>query len=231
VTGDPTSDESRLVGELAARHWLRGDAIQAVARAQQLDRDRYKVSGLDVNGQALAGSAPERAVEGTLAFFTDDRPDGYVAVSGGHPRCAAVGLYQATRFDHAWLVITPYRLAVLRLRDVRNTQEGVVDAIVERPGPDKSLGGFLRGVGKIVKTSTEELVQSARRPPLVERPQDAVLECPFEIARQALHSIVRWKQPLVPQFRGGPRFVQVSFTDGSWARLQTDEAGQSALTG
>jgi hypothetical protein len=223
--------ESKLVVDLAARHWLRGDQIQAMAPAAHLDVDRYKVAGLDENGHPRPESGLERAADAVGWMIVEDGPVGYVAVRGGHPRCAAVGLYQGTRFDHAWLVITPHRVAVLRLRDLQNTEEGKVDEIIEQARQERSLGGALRGLGKIVKTSATEFVKSARRPPLTERPQDAVLDCPFEVPRHALHSIVRWKQPMVPEFDGGPRFVQVQFTDDSWARLKTDQAGLTALTG
>lgn len=226
-----TQNEGALVAELAGRHWLRGDQIQAMAPAAHLDVDRYKVAGLDENGQPRPESGLERAADAVGWMIVEDGPVGYVAVRGGHPRCAAVGLYQATRFDHAWLVITSHRLAILRLRDIRNTEEGAVDEIIEQARQERSLGGALRGLGKIVKTSATEFVKSARRPPLAERPQDAVLDWPYEVPRQALRSIERWKQPMVPEFNGGPRFVQVWFTDDSWARLKTDQSGLLALTG
>lgn len=103
--------------------------------------------------------------------------------------------------------------------------------VLEQAKQQRSLGAAVRGLGRLVGTSAVEFAKSMRRPPLAERPQDAVLECPFEAPRSALQSITRWKQPMVPEFSGGPRFVQVQFTDGSWARLQTDAAGVAALTG
>jgi hypothetical protein len=214
--------EARLVAQRAAERWLRGDVIQAMAMAGDLDAERYKVRGLDENGDPATLS--ERAWD---AVF-EDGPGGYVAVRGDHPRCAAVGLYQAAGFDHAWFVITSHRIAVLRLRDALSTADA---AKAELLRGDRSLGGALRGLGQFVKASAADFAQSMRRPPLAERPADAVLEWPFERPRQELYGIERWKQPLVPQFRGGPRFVQIHFTDGSWARLKTDEAGQAALTG
>lgn len=224
--------ESRLVADLAARHWLRGDQIQVMApAAQDMHVERYRVRGLNANGSPPAETVGRRMYDAVDSFVFEEERDGFVAVSGDHPQCAAVGLYQAARFDHAWLVITTHRLAVLRLRDTRNTEDGVVDQIVEQARQDGSLGGALRGIGKIVKTSAAEFVKSSRRPPLTERPQDAVLEWPFEIPRQALHSVVRWKIPMMPEFNGGPRYVQVQFTDHSWVRLKTDQTGLTALTG
>jgi hypothetical protein len=56
--------------------------------------------------------------------------------------------------------------------------------------------------------------------------ENAVLECPFEVPRFALESIMRW----MPD-DGPDHCIQVEFTDASWARLQTDEQGLRALTG
>lgn len=224
--------ESQLVGSLAAG-WLRGDAIQVLACAGALDRDRYKVRGLDEDGHPIGGF--ERGANAVIDSFVG--PDGageYVAVHGGDPTCAAVGLYSAVRHDHAWFVVTSYRVAVLRLHDRAGGQDGVTREFMKSASPggsQGSLGGAIRGLGKFVKESATEFAKSVRRPPLHERPADAELVCDFEAPRQALGGVERWKQPLVPQFRGGPRFVQVHFTDGSWARLQTNEAGQAALTG
>lgn len=209
--------EARLVAQRAAERWLRGDVIQVMAKVGELDAERYKVRGLDENGDPATLS--ERAWD---AVF-EEGPGGYVAVRGDHPRCAAVGLYQAAGHDHAWFVITSHRIAVLRLRDAQSK----ADAAKTELSNDRSL----RGLGQFIKASAADFAQSMRRPPLAERPADAVLEWPFELPRQALRGVERWKQPLVPQFKGGPRFVRIHFTDGSWARLKTDEAGQSALTG
>jgi hypothetical protein len=223
--------ESKLVVDLAARHWLRGDQIQAMAPvAHHLNVDKFKVAGLDEFGHPRAESIGRRAFDAVDSMF-DDPATGYVAVRGSHPQCAAVGMYRAARFDHAWLVITPLRVAVLQLRDVQSNKEGAFAEFEERGKQDRTLGGALRGIGKLVKDSATEFVKSARRPPLVERPQDAVFECPFEVPRQALHSIVPWKIRLVPEFDGGPRLIQVQFTDDSWTRLETDQTGRAALTG
>lgn len=213
--------EARLVAQRAAERWLRGDVIQAMAKVDELDAERYKVRGLDENGDPA--TLAERAWD---AVF-EEGPGGYVAVRGDHPRCAAVGLYEAARFDNAWFVVTSHRIAVLRLRDALCTAEAAKAELLR----GDSLGDALRGLGKFVQASAADFAQSMRRPPLAERPADAVLEWPFELPRQALHGIERWKQPLVPQFRGGPRFVQLHFTDRSWARVRTDEAGQATLTG
>lgn len=215
-----------LVGSLAAAHWLRGDTIEALAAAAELDAERYKVRGLDEDGHPI--STGER-VANAIIDWDAAAGGGYVAVRGDHPLCAAVGCYRGVRHEHAWLVITSHRVAVLRLRDRAAGQDAEEHlAHAKREG---SLGGALRGLGKFVKASATEFAKSMRRPPLHERPADAELVVEFEAPRQSLAGVARWKQPLVPQFRGGPRFVQVHFADRSWARLKTDEAGQAALTG
>lgn len=224
-------EESKLVADLAARHWVRGDQVQVmVPVARHLNVDRHQVRGLDELGSPQAESTGRRAFDAVESMFDDDDTS-YVAVQGEHPQCAAVAMYRAARSEHAWLLITSHRVAVLRLRDVQNTEDGKVEALVEQAKQPSSLGGALRGIGKIVKTSATEFVKNARRPPLHERPDDAVLEWPFEAPRQVLASVVPWKIPLVPQFSGGPRLVQVQFTDNSWTRLETDQTGQTALTG
>lgn len=221
--------EADLVRERAGREWLRGDVIQLLVTAAQLDNDRYRVRGLDDSGNPLAPGA-ERAAEGVLGLFVDDGSGNeQVAVRGDHPGCAAVGLYRAVRHDHAWLVLTSHRFAVLRLRDRQSGTESAVTELMS--GEDRSLGGALRGLGKFVKASASELAKSVRRPPLAERPEDAELVCEFEAPRQAVAGVERWKPPLMPQLRGAPRHVQIHFTDNSWARIQTDENGATALTG
>lgn len=215
--------ETALVHARATGEWLRGDVVQALVVATELDREVYRVRGLDEDGH------PAGRVEKAFDALFSESAGEYVAVRGDHPACAAVGLYQALSTEHTWLVVTSHRVAVLRLRDLAKgtAAEDALAAAKE----EKSFGGVLRGLGKIVSASAAEFARSVRRPPLSERPDDAVLECPFELPRAALARVEKWKQPLVPQFRGGPRWLQVHFTDGSWARVKTDEAGQTALTG
>ena len=218
-----TSPETALVQARVTGEWLRGDVVQALVVATELDREVYRVRGLDEDGHPVG--RVEKAFD---ALFSESAGE-YVAVRGDHPECAAVGLYQALSAELTWLVITSHRVAVLRLRD---TAAGTAaqDALAEAK-EQRSLGGALRGIGKIVAASAAEFAKSVRRPPLGERPEDAVLECPFELPRAALAGVEKWKQPLVPQFRGGPRWLAIHFTDGSMARVKTDEAGQAALTG
>lgn len=215
--------ETALVHARATGEWLRGDVVEALVVATELDREVYRVRGLDENGHP-AGRA-EKAFD---ALFAESAGE-YVAVRGDHPACAAVGLYQALSTELTWLAVTSHRVAVLRLRD-RAAGTAVEDALVAAKD-EKSLGGALRGLGRMVAASAAEFARSVRCPPLGERPEDAVLECPFEVPRAALARVEAWKQPLVPQFRGGPRWLAVHFTDGSWARVKTDEAGGAALTG
>jgi hypothetical protein len=220
--GSPPAAEAALVEARATAGWLRGDVIQALVAATELDREVYRVRGLDEDGHPA--SAGEKAFG---ALFTESAGE-YVAVRGDRPDCAAVGLYRALAAEHTWLVVTSHRVAVLRLDD-RAAGTEQADAL-EAVKQERSLGGALRGLGKLVKASATEFARSVGRPPLAERPGDAVLVPVFEVPRQALAGVERWKQPLVPQFRGGPRWLQVHFTDGSWARVKTDEAGQAALT-
>lgn len=219
--------ESQLLASMAAG-WLCGDAIHSLAPAGALDRERYKVRGLDEDGHPAAGF--ERGANAVIESWVDTGGAGeYVAVRGDSPTCAAVGLYAAVRYDHAWFAVTGQRVAVLRLRDRAGGQEGATQEFLSEARG--SVGGAIRGLGKFVKASATEFAKSVRRPPLHERPADAELVCDFEAPRQALARVERWKQPLIPQLKGGPRHVQVHFVDGSWARLQTNEAGQAALTG
>lgn len=215
------SAEAALVRARASAEWLRGDTLQVLASATELDREVYRVRGLDEDGH------PTGAAEKAWGALFSESAGEYVAVRGDHPSCAAVGLYKALSTEHTWLALTSHRLAVLRLRDlaVGTASEEALAAARE----EKSLGGMVRGIGKFVKASATEFAKSVRRPPLAERPDDAVLESAFELPRHALARVERWKQPLVPEVRGGPRWLQVHFTDGSWARLKTDEAGQAAF--
>jgi hypothetical protein len=218
----PLAAEAALVGARASAEWLRGDVLQALVPAIELDREVYRVRGLDEDGHPT--SAAEKAFDSLFAESAGE----YVAVRGDHPDCAAVGVYRALSTEHTWLAITSHRVAVLRLRDLARgtaSEEALASAKDE-----KSFGGMVRGLGKFVKASATEFAKSVRRPPLAERPADAVLEPAFELPRQVLARVERWKQPLIPEVRGGPRWLRLHFTDGSWARLQTDETGQAAVT-
>lgn len=164
--GDALAAEARLVGDRAVA-WLRGDVIQALASATELDREVFRVKGLDEDGH------PKQM----FGLISDESADALAAAK-----------------------------------------------------EQRALGGVLRGLGRFVKASAEEFAQSVRRPPLAERPEDAVLECVWEIPREALAGVERWKQPLVPEFEGGPRWLQIHFADSSWARLKTDERGLAAYT-
>lgn len=230
------ADDDDAVRELLCRRaeaeWLRGDVMQALAAVKQVDAGCYRVRGLDADGHPL-GPPAGRAADGVVDAFTSEVNDGgiFTVVRGDHPRCAAVGLYQAARHDHTWLTFTPHRVAVLRLRDVQNEAESVIDQELARAKQDRSVRGALRGIGKIVSTGAMEIARSVRRPPLPDRPQDAVLECSFEAPRHLLQAIESWKPRLTPTFRHGPRWVKVRLSDGSWAFLETDVAGATALTG
>jgi hypothetical protein len=220
-----------LLRDRAQREWLRGDLLQIVAVVGQVDTGRYRVRGLDANG--LTWRLSDTVID-TVAGAFDDTPSDrglHTVVRGRDPRCAAVGLYRAAAYEYAWLAITPSRLAVLRLRDIQNTAEDqLVGGMPTDPQDRQSLGQLVRGVSRLVKATATELARSMRRAPLAERPQDAVLECPFEVPRAALQSITPWKPRLMPAFRRGPRWVEVHFADDSRACLTTDAAGAAALT-
>jgi hypothetical protein len=214
-----------LLRQRAEREWLRGEGLQALVPVGDVEQGRYRVRGLDPDG------LPRSWLDTTLDAFTDPvaHPGIFTAVQGDHPQCAAVGLYAAARYDHVWMAITPGRLAVLRLRDVQEQADDLADDLAAQAREGQSLGKLVRGVGRLVKASAAELTTGRRRPPLTERPQDAVLECPFEVPRAALQAIVGWKPPLMPTYDGGPGWMEVRFTDGSMARLTTDAAGAAAL--
>jgi hypothetical protein len=214
-----------MLRERAEREWLGGEALAVLVPVGDIDQGRYRVRGLDPDG------LPRSWLDTTLDAFTDPavHPGVFTAVQGDHPQCAAVGLYVAAGYEHVWMAITPVRLAVLRLRDVQEPAEDLADELTAQAREGQSLGKLLRGVGRVVKASAAELTTGRRRPPLAQRPQDAVLECPFDLPRAALQAIAGWKPPLIPTWDGGPRWIEVHFTDGSMARLTTDAAGAAAL--
>lgn len=215
----------RLLLARAEREWLRGEPVLAMGTVAHVVQGRYRVRGLDPDG------LPRSSVDRVLDSFDDTGHPGVVTVvRGDDPGCAAVFAYRAARFDHTWLVVTPGRVAVLRLRDAQNQADGAGDALAEA-SRERSVGGLLRGVGRLVASSAAELARSVRRPPLAERPGDAVLEVPFEAPSSALAGVAPWKPRGLPRLRHGPRHVQVAFADGSSACFTTDAAGEAALTG
>jgi hypothetical protein len=225
VAGDRARLQSLLL-ERAEVEWLRGERILAVAPVGQMLHGRHRVRGLDHDG------LPRSAVDRFLDSITDsNHPDIYTVVRGDHPQCSAVGLYKAAGDDHTWLAVTADRVAVLRMRDTRNEADTVFVEVEAQAKQDRSLGGLMRGVGKLVSSTAVELARSVRRPPLADRPDDAVLECPFELPSVYLRSIAPWKPRLLARFRHGPKYVQVHFADGSSACLETTSEGVAALTG
>jgi hypothetical protein len=215
---------TRLAQE-RVQEWLQGEPIYVMALVGQVDGGRFRVRGLDADGHDSA------RVDRILDAFDDGpRAGAWTVVRGDHPGCAAAVLYQAAIHDHTFLTITPHRVALLRLRDRQDRLEGVADALRPEAGERSSLGGFVRGVGKLLKAGASDMAASIRRPPLGERPDDAVLERPFEAPAHLLHSITPWKPPLMPKLPGGPRWVQVHLNDGSWTCLSTDSPGAAALT-
>jgi hypothetical protein len=223
--GDGARLRSLLV-ELAEVEWLRSEEIVAVAPVGNLLLGRHRVRGLDRDGTAQP-PAVDRVLD---ALTDDDRDGGYTVVRGDDPACSAVALHRAADRGNVWLVVTSRRVAVLRLRDVRDDAEGALAEAEAQARQDRSLGGLLRGAGKLVGATAIELARSLRRPPLADRPDDAVLECLFQLPSGHVHRMTPWKPRLVPSLRHGPRYVQFHFADGSWAALETDTGGASALT-
>jgi hypothetical protein len=230
---NPAAQVEQLLRERAEREWLGGEAVLALAAVAQVPPGRYRVGRLDRDGREYGSVAD--VVDATTQVKL---PGMFDAVRADHPDGAAVGLYEAAALglhvvadDPTWLIITPGRIAVLRLLDLqRNGSGGAVDALLG--GAKRSRGdGLLRRVGEAVKAGATELVTSVRRPLLADRPQDAVLQCPFVLPIGHLQSIVPWKPPMVPLLRHGPRYVKVQFVDGSYACLETDIPGATALTG
>jgi hypothetical protein len=234
----PAAIEARLdelMRERAEREWLagEGEALLALAPVAQLLDGRYRVGGLDRHGLEL------RSLGHTAESVTDvNLPGMFDAVSGADPEAAAVSLYEAAAEGlhwqtsaPTWLAVTPRRLAVLRLRDGQAGSRGGVGDVVGEEARRSRDQPLLRRVGRVVKAGASELVTSMRRPSLVDRPQDAVLECPYERPVGHLQSVVPWKPPMAPVLRHGPRWVQAHLIDGSWARLATSVAGATALTG
>ncbi|SHF26901.1 hypothetical protein [Streptoalloteichus hindustanus] len=229
----PTEEEAGLVRDLATRTWLRGDTLLATAGCGPIDNERFRVPGLDAEGN-------ERPVGGRIAdgfmdaVLPDDSVAGHsVAVTGPHATCLAVGCYRAARQRNAWLVVTSHRVAVLRLRDLQgDTGDAMKEfsASLHEPESVRGVQG-LRQFGKFLKNTAVEAVREVRRPPLTKRPQDAALVAEFEVGRAELVRIDRWKPTLVPNLQHGPRHLQLHFGDGSWARLQTDVAGAIAMAG
>jgi len=211
----------RLLRERAEREWLRGEPLQAMAAVGPAG-GRYKVRGLDRDGH------PKGSFVNRLLTSSEDT-GGQTVVQGDRPDCLAVGLYQAARGVDTWLTITPGRVAVLRLRDRRDRFDQTAVEVSDGAKPDRSLGGVMRDVTRIVRHGVADLADSLRRPPLAERPDDAVLECAFEVPVSAVRSIEDWKPRFMPRLQGGTRWVKVHLADGSWACLDTDEAGLSVL--
>lgn len=229
--------DAALVSQRMAE-WLRGDVVRVFAVAWP-PPGRYKVRGLDKDGDSKADRRLMGAVLLTAAAINAVVPGegegdsnsgggsrGPVVVRGEDPGCAAVGFRRAiggyhTDFGgHRFLVITSHRVAVLRLRDAQD-DSAAAEGEWERVRAEDSTVKRLRGVGRFLKKGMEEVVQSVRRPPLSERPDDVVLDCPFELPLPALRGVQ-------PDSTGD---MQMFFADGSWALFGTDPVGLAALAG
>lgn len=214
----------RLLRERAEREWLRGEPLHATASVGPAD-GRYKVQGLDRDGH------PKRSFTNRLFTGSSDEPGGQTVVRGDRPDCLAVGLYQAARGVDTWLTLTAGRVAVLRLRDRRDRFDEVHAEVTDDADQNRSLGGAIRGVTRLVRSGLGDLADSLRRPPLTERSDDAVLECSFEAPVSAVRLMEEWRPRFMPRLKGGTRWVKVHLADGSSACLTTDEAGLCVLVG
>ncbi|SEF08344.1 hypothetical protein [Jiangella alba] len=216
-----TTPEHQLFDQLVGPAWAGAEPIRASAPASEVSASRYRVRGLTEYGEPKV----RRSHADPEVVFEEpgDEPAGhYTAVRGDGPDCLAVGCYRAATsgIGLAFVAVTDSRLAVLQLRD----------SSVE-PMPDagrllKEGGGLLRTMGRLVKGFVREV--SALNS-IADRPESAVVEPAWEVPRHALSAATRWKKPLIPELRGGERNVQLTFTDGSFARLCTDEAGLASL--
>ncbi len=223
-------DEAALVVAMAGQ-WLRGEPVLGLALVAQLDRERFRVRGLDVDGHPLPKGRTDRVLEGALERFSELPAVGYVAVLGREPGCSAVLVYQGARYEHSWLLLTASRCAVLRLRDVTLTAEDETDLVSARIRSGASVRVALGDVGRLAVRLGRELIGDLGRPPLAQRPDDAELRPVVELSRAAMVEAVRWREPGVPEHRGGPRHVELRFADSSIARLRTDVDGLRSLTG
>lgn len=211
----------QVLRDQVADDWLQGDALRALAQVRQLPGASYRVTGL-----AGDGSQRSRLVR-TALFMLDDAPgEPFVGVRGGRPDCAAVRLFRAARSNYAWLAVTERRMALLRLEDAPDPKETEADRLSQLR-QERSVGGLVRGVRALVTSTASDAVERFQRPPLRERPQDAVLGCPFEVDYSQLRSIQPWTSR---RLRNDPsRVLQIEFRDESWARLSTNEAGAATV--
>lgn len=213
--------EHQLFDQLAGPAWAGAEPIRASAPASEVSASRYRVRGLTEYGEPKVRRSPADP-EVVLEEPGDEAAGHYTAVRGDGPDCLAVGCYRAATsgLGLAFVAVTDSRLAVLQLRDTS-----------AEPMPDagqllKEGGGLLRTMGRLVKGFVREV--SALNS-IADRPESAVVEPVWEVPRHALSAATRWKKPLIPELRGGERNVQLTFADGSFARLCTDEAGLASL--
>lgn len=215
--------EHQLFDRLAGPAWAGPEPLRASAPVSEVSASRYRVRGLTEFGEPKVRRShadPEVVLE---------EPGGesaghYTAVRGDGPDCLAAGCYRAATSGRglAFVAVTDTRLAVLLLRD------GSVEPMPDAERLLEEGGGLLRTVGRLVRGFVREV--SALNS-IADRPESAVVEPVWEAPRQALSAATRWRKPLIPELRGGERNVQLTFSDGSFARLCTDEAGLASLTG
>lgn len=117
LIADRTAEADHII-ERAGTEWLADETILALAPVRPLAVDEWMVRGLDHTGHesptVRADHAPDDAAD-------LDR----VAVQGAYPSCSAARLYRAATDDHAWLVLTETRVAVVHLDDAPDNAEGV----------------------------------------------------------------------------------------------------------
>ncbi|MCK2242752.1 MULTISPECIES: hypothetical protein [unclassified Crossiella] len=208
---------------LLGRDWLGGERLKALACAEALPAGRFHVKGLDAHGIPVARST------GAATWSDDDIAAGRgAAVHARQPESLGVRLYRAVQAPEAcWLALGVARIAVIRIRDTAVRAEPIVSPTAQRLVRQRSVGKVLRGVGRLMRDVASGLQEDIGRPPLHERPEDAVLEFEFEAPRTELLRVERCRQLAV-----GPatRQVRLHFTDDSWARIRTDVDGAEALT-
>lgn len=208
---------------LLGRDWLGAETLKALACAEALPSGKFHVKGLDDHGIPVTRSRR------TSTWSDDDVAAGRgAAVHARQPDSPAVRLYRAVQSpEPCWLVLGTERIAVIRIRDTAQRTDPTISPAAQRLVRQKSVGKVLRGVGRMMREVATTLQEDIGRPPLHERPEDAVLEFEFEERRTELLRVERCRQLAVGS---ATRNVRLHFADGSWAKIRTDQDGAEVLT-
>lgn len=156
-----SADEAALVLRLAEA-WLEGEPVDVLATIGQVECERYRVRGLDEDGDPLPVGRSDRSMERIVEQFEEISALRYVAVEGDAPGCDAVAMGRdliedfrrtplAERPDDAILEIA-LELPATAIRHVeRRRQRGVPEL---RGGPRHVQLHFADG--SIARVRTDE---------------------------------------------------------------------------